>query len=75
MIGSIQPNAYVQGYLCFMILYLTKNEMLDPLNGALATGAGMNLPMSTTALTSSPPTRRSTSTRRSGSSAADPRTS
>ena len=33
MFGSIQPNAYVQGYLCMMMLYLIKNQMLDPLNG------------------------------------------
>jgi len=46
MFGSIQPNAYVQGYLCMMMLYLIKNEMLDPLNGALATGEfDMNLPV------------------------------
>ena len=45
MFGSIQPNAYVQGYLCMTHLYLHKNEMLDPLNGALATGSSyMNLP-------------------------------
>ena len=46
MFGSIQPNAYVQGYLCMLMLYLIKNEMLDPLNGALATGDWiMNLPV------------------------------
>ena len=46
MFGSIQPNAYVQGYLCMMMLYLLKNEMLDPLNGVLATGGFvMNLPI------------------------------
>ncbi len=45
MFGSIQPNAYVQGYLSMMILYLTKNQMLDPLNGTSATGQFiMNLP-------------------------------
>ena len=38
MIGAIQPNAYMQGYLSFMILYLAKNQMVDPLNGAAATG-------------------------------------
>jgi ribose transport system substrate-binding protein len=38
MVGAIQPNAYMQGYLSFMILYLTKNQMVDPLNGAAATG-------------------------------------
>ncbi len=38
MMGSIQPNAYMQGYLSFMILYLTKNQMVDPLNGASAKG-------------------------------------
>jgi len=38
MMGSIQPNAYMQGYLSFMILYLTKNQMVDPLNGAAANG-------------------------------------
>ena len=36
MIGAIQPNAYMQGYLSFLILYLTKNKMVDPLNGAAA---------------------------------------
>jgi ribose transport system substrate-binding protein len=46
MFGSIQPNAYAQGYLCMLMLYLIKNEMLDPLNGALATGDwDMNLPV------------------------------
>ncbi|HET6449899.1 MAG TPA: substrate-binding domain-containing protein [Spirochaetia bacterium] len=46
MFGSIQPNAYVQGYMCMLMLYLIKNEMLDPLNGALATnGWDMNLPV------------------------------
>jgi hypothetical protein len=46
MFGSIQPNAYAQGYLCMLTLYLIKNEMLDPLNGALATGGwDMNLPV------------------------------
>lgn len=46
MFGSIQPNAYVQGYLCMLMLYLIKNQMLDPLNGALATGDwDMNLPV------------------------------
>lgn len=38
MMGAIQPNAYMQGYLSFMILYLTKNQMVDPLNGAAAKG-------------------------------------
>lgn len=38
MMGSIQPNAYMQGYLSFMILYLAKNKMVDPLNGAAASG-------------------------------------
>jgi len=38
MMGAIQPNAYMQGYLSFMILYLTKNKMVDPLNGAAAKG-------------------------------------
>jgi ribose transport system substrate-binding protein len=38
MMGAIQPNAYMQGYLSFMILYLTKNKMVDPLNGADAKG-------------------------------------
>jgi ribose transport system substrate-binding protein len=45
MFGSIQPNAYTQGYLCMMILYLTKNQMLDPLNGTAAMGQFVvNLP-------------------------------
>jgi ribose transport system substrate-binding protein len=45
MFGSIQPNAYAQGYLCMMILYLTKNQMLDPLNGTAAMGQFVvNLP-------------------------------
>ncbi len=45
MFGSIQPNAYVQGYLCMLILYLAKNNMLDPLNGTAAMGQFvMNLP-------------------------------
>jgi ribose transport system substrate-binding protein len=38
MMGAIQPNAYMQGYLSFMILYLAKNKMVDPLNGAAANG-------------------------------------
>ncbi|MDP3180112.1 MAG: substrate-binding domain-containing protein, partial [Spirochaetaceae bacterium] len=38
MMGAIQPNAYMQGYLSFLILYLTKNQMVDPLNGAAAKG-------------------------------------
>lgn len=38
MLGSIQPNAYMQGYLSFMILYLAKNQMVDPLNGTAAKG-------------------------------------
>ncbi|HUX13987.1 MAG TPA: substrate-binding domain-containing protein [Spirochaetia bacterium] len=33
MFGSIQPNAYTQGYLTMMFLYLAKHQMLDPLNG------------------------------------------
>jgi ribose transport system substrate-binding protein len=45
MFGSIQPNAYVQGYLCMTLLYLAKNKLLDPLNGAAAAGDfDMNLP-------------------------------
>ncbi len=45
MFGSIQPNAYVQGYLCMVLLYLAKNSMLDPLNGARPAGQFvMNLP-------------------------------
>jgi ribose transport system substrate-binding protein len=45
MFGSIQPNAYVQGYLCMILLYLAQNKLLDPLNGALAAGQfDMNLP-------------------------------
>ena len=45
MFGSIQPNAYVQGYLCMTLLYLAKNEMLDPLNGTRPAGQFvMNLP-------------------------------
>ena len=45
MFGSIQPNAYVQGYLCMMLLYLSKNNMLNPLNGTTANGQfGLNLP-------------------------------
>ena len=45
MFGSIQPNAYVQGYLCMMLLYLSKNNMLNPLNGTVANGQFvMNLP-------------------------------
>jgi len=45
MFGSIQPNAYTQGYLSMMILYLTKNQMLDPLNGTAAMGQFVvNLP-------------------------------
>ena len=45
MFGSIQPNAYVQGYLCLLTLFLLKNEMLDPLNGSLANGGwDMHLP-------------------------------
>ena len=38
MMGAIQPNAYMQGYLSFMILYMAKNKMVDPLNGASAKG-------------------------------------
>jgi ribose transport system substrate-binding protein len=38
MMGAIQPNAYLQGYLSFVILYLAKNKMVDPLNGATASG-------------------------------------
>jgi ribose transport system substrate-binding protein len=46
MFGSIQPNAYAQGYFCMLMLYLIKNEMLDPLNGSLATGGwDMNVPL------------------------------
>ena len=45
MFGSIQPNAYVQGYLCMTLLYLAKNSMLDPLNGTRPAGQFvMNLP-------------------------------
>jgi ribose transport system substrate-binding protein len=45
MFGSIQPNAYVQGYLCMTLLYLAKNSMLDPLNGARPAGQFvLNLP-------------------------------
>lgn len=45
MLGAIQPNAYMQGYLSFMILYLAKNKMVDPLNGAAASGEYLvNLP-------------------------------
>jgi ribose transport system substrate-binding protein len=36
MVGAIQPNAYLQGYLSFMVLYLAKNKMVDPLNGQAA---------------------------------------
>jgi ribose transport system substrate-binding protein len=45
MYGSIQPNAYVQGYLSMLTLYLTKNQMLDPLNGTVSNNQFiMNLP-------------------------------
>lgn len=45
MFGSIQPNAYVQGYLSMITLYITKNQLMDPLNGTAATGQFvMNLP-------------------------------
>jgi ribose transport system substrate-binding protein len=37
MFGSIQPNAYVQGYLSMMVLFLAHEKLLDPLNAATAT--------------------------------------
>jgi ribose transport system substrate-binding protein len=45
MVGAIQPNAYLQGYLSFMVLYLAKNKMVDPLNGQAANNDWLlNLP-------------------------------
>ena len=72
MFGSIQPNAYAQGYLSMIILYLTKNEMLDPLNGTTATGGQfvMNLPYVDNGLDLITRTTPSTSTPTSGWSGA-----
>ena len=46
MFGSIQPNAYVQGYLSMLNLFLAKEKLLDPLNAAGATPGAfvINLP-------------------------------
>lgn len=37
MFGSIQPNAYVQGYLSMLVLFLAHEKLLDPLNAATST--------------------------------------
>jgi ribose transport system substrate-binding protein len=37
MFGSIQPNAYVQGYLSMLSLFLAHEKLLDPLNAASST--------------------------------------
>ncbi len=45
--GSIQPNAYVQGYLCMLNLFLAHDKMLDPLNASTTTPGAfvINLPV------------------------------
>ena len=45
--GSIQPNAYVQGYLCMLNLFLAHDKMLDPLNASTSTPGAfvLNLPV------------------------------
>ncbi len=45
--GSIQPNAYVQGYLCMLSLFLAHDKMLDPLNASTTTPGAfvINLPV------------------------------
>ena len=45
--GSIQPNAYVQGYMCMLNLFLAHDKMLDPLNASTVTPGAfvINLPV------------------------------
>jgi ribose transport system substrate-binding protein len=46
MYGSIQPNAYVQGYLSMLNLFLAHEGLLDPLNASRSTPGAfvINLP-------------------------------